>query len=42
MDAVGVDHLFRSEDLAEWEYLGPLMEDAFFAEPGEDAAVPNF
>ena len=41
-DAVGVDHLFRSEDLAEWEYLGPLMEDAFFAEPGEDAAVPNF
>ena len=41
-DCVGVDHLFRSEDLAEWEYLGPLMEDAFFAEPGEDAAVPNF
>ena len=41
-DAVGVDHLFRSEDLGEWEYLGPLMEDAFFAEPGEDAAVPNF
>ena len=42
LDAVGVDHLFRSEDLSEWEYLGPLMEDAFFAEPGEDAAVPNF
>ena len=42
LDAVGVDHLFRSSDLAEWEYLGPLMEDAFFAEPGEDAAVPNF
>ena len=42
VDAVGVDHLFRSEDLSEWEYLGPLMEDAFFAEPGEDAAVPNF
>ena len=41
-DAVGVDHLFRSGDLAEWEYLGSLMEDAFFAEPGEDAAVPNF
>ena len=41
-NAVGVDHLFRSADLAEWEYLGPLMEDAFFAEPGEDAAVPNF
>ena len=42
LDAVGVDHLFRSHDLSEWEYLGPLMEDAFFAEPGEDAAVPNF
>ncbi len=42
LDAVGVDHLFRSRDLAEWEYMGPLMEDAFFAEPGEDAAVPNF
>ncbi len=42
VDGVGVDHLFRSKDLAEWEYLGPLMEDAFFAEPGEDAAVPNF
>ena len=42
VDAVGVDHLFRSKDLSEWEYLGPLMEDAFFAEPGEDAAVPNF
>ncbi len=42
VDGVGVDHLFRSKDLAEWEYLGPLMEDTFFAEPGEDAAVPNF
>ena len=42
LDAIGVDHLFRSKDLSEWEYLGPLMEDAFFAEPGEDAAVPNF
>ena len=41
-DAIGVDHLFRSADLAEWEYLGPLMEDAFSREPGEDAAVPNF
>ena len=42
VDAVGVDHLFRSSDLAEWEYLGPLIEDAFYTEPGEDGAVPNF
>ena len=42
VDCVGVDHLFRSPDLAAWEYLGPLMEDRFLAEPGEDAAVPNF
>ena len=41
-DGVGVDHIFRSKDLAEWEYLGPMLEDAFFAEPGEDGAVPNF
>ena len=42
VDAIGVDHLFYSKDLACWEYLGPLMEDGFLAEPGEDAAVPNF
>ena len=41
-DAVGVAHLFQSKDLSEWRYIGPLMEDSFFAEPGEDAAVPNF
>jgi len=37
-----VDHLFRSKDLATWEYLGPLIEDGFWTEPGEDGAVPNF
>ena len=42
VDAVGVAHLFQSKDLSEWRYIGPLMEDSFFAEPGEDAAVPNF
>ncbi len=42
VDCVGVDHLFFSPDLATWEYLGPLIEDRFLAEPGEDAAVPNF
>ena len=42
VDAVGVAHLFQSEDLSEWRYMGPMLEDAFFAEPGEDIAVPNF
>ena len=37
-----VDHLFRSKDLAEWEHIGPLIEDGFHTEPGEDGAVPNF
>ena len=37
-----VDHLFRSPDLGTWEYLGPLIEDGFHTEPGEDGAVPNF
>ncbi len=41
-DCVSVDHLFRSADLSEWEYLGPLLKDPFFAQPGEDGAVPNF
>ena len=41
-DAVGVAHLFQSADLSEWRYLGPMVEDAFFGEPGEDIAVPNF
>lgn len=42
VDCVSVDHLFHSPDLAEWEWLGPLLKDPFFAEPGEDGAVPNF
>jgi len=41
-DCTAVDHLFRSADLASWEYLGPLLEDGFYTEPGEDGAVPNF
>jgi beta-fructofuranosidase len=42
VDCRQVDHLFRSKDLAEWEYLGPLVEGGFHTEPGEDGAVPNF
>ena len=42
VDCVSTDHLFYSPDLAEWEWLGPLLKDPFFAEPGEDGAVPNF
>ncbi len=41
-DCRNVDHLFHSRDLANWEYLGPLIEDGFHTEPGEDGAVPNF
>lgn len=38
----GVAHLFHSKDLANWRYLGPLVEGGFYTEPGEDHAVPNF
>ena len=41
-NAMGVDHLFRSADLATWEYIGPLVEADYNTEPGEDYAVPNF
>jgi len=41
-DCRSVDHVFRSKDLAHWEYLGPLIEDGSHTEPGEDGAVPNF
>ena len=42
VDCIGVVHLFHSPDLSTWRYLGPLLEDSFYSEPGEDAAVPNF
>lgn len=42
VDCRNVDYLFRSRDLADWEFLGPLIEDGFYTEPGEDGAVPNF
>ncbi|MQG18936.1 MAG: glycoside hydrolase family 32 protein [SAR202 cluster bacterium] len=42
VDAVGIDHLFKSSNLDDWKHIGSLFEDSFHAEPGEDAAVPNF
>ena len=41
-DCQGIDHLFRSRDLAQWEHMGALLEDKFYAERGEDQAVPVF
>ena len=35
-------HLFFSQDLRRWTYLGPFVEGDIFTMPGEDAAVPYF
>jgi len=37
-----VQHLFSSQDLAQWSYLGPFVEGDVFTMPGEDGAVPYF
>ena len=42
VDCQGIDHLFRSRNLAEWEHIGALLEDKLYAERGEDQAVPVF
>ena len=42
IDCEGVDHLFHSTDLTNWEYLGELISANYTSEPGEDYAVPNF
>ena len=42
IDCQGIDHLFRSKDLAQWEHIGALLEDTLYAERGEDQAVPVF
>ena len=39
---VAVDFLFRSKDLAEWEYLHPFTEDDRFTLVGDDGACPYF
>jgi beta-fructofuranosidase len=41
-DCTMVQQLFRSRDLRQWEYLGPLVEGTGFLDPGEDGAVPYF
>ena len=42
IDCKGVDHLFRTQDLENWDYVGKLVENDYRTEPGEDYAVPNF
>jgi len=42
VDCVGVDHLFHSKDLKNWDYVGELLSANYNTEPGEDYAVPNF
>lgn len=37
-----VQHLFFSQDLTRWVYLGPFIENDVFTLPGEDGAVPYF
>ena len=35
-------HLFFSQDLRRWTFLGPFLEGDHFTGPGEDGAVPYF
>ena len=37
-----VQHLFFSQDLTRWTYMGPFVEGDIFTAPGEDGAVPYF
>ena len=37
-----VQHLFFSQDLQRWIYLGPFVDRDIFTSAGEDAAVPYF
>ncbi len=39
---VAVDFLFRSKDLATWEYLHPFAEDDRYTLVGDDGACPYF
>ncbi|MHB1457788.1 MAG: glycoside hydrolase family 32 protein [Armatimonadota bacterium] len=37
-----IAYLYKSLDLSNWEYIGPLYEGGIFTEPGEDCACPDF
>ena len=37
-----VQHLFFSQDLEHWTYMGPFVEGDIFTQAGEDGAVPYF
>ena len=37
-----VQHLFFSQHLERWTYLGPFIEGDIYTAPGEDGAVPYF
>lgn len=37
-----IEHLFYSQDLTRWTYLGDFVEGDIFTSPGEDGAVPYF
>ena len=39
---IRADFLFRSPDLAHWEYLHPFVEDDLFTLVGDDGACPYF
>jgi len=39
---IRADFLFRSKDLAKWEYLHPFVEDDRFTLVGDDGACPYF
>ena len=39
---IAADFLFRSKDLAKWEYLHPFTEDDRFTLVGDDGACPYF
>lgn len=41
VDCEGVDHLFHSTDLKNWDYVGELISSNYNTEPGEDYAVPH-